>query len=386
MKNYIKIFVLNLGLCFLVFSPLFGVDSRDQKFGLSLIFALLIFIWGMGQQLKPLKNRWILFFLAAMFYSGWLAPKEIIETGHKTIVQFWIWKTIGISFIFFMAYRVIAGAEITQDMRKWIVKTMVWCGFLLSIHCIGQHFGLLQWFTVNNHILEIRNLNQSQVVGMLNHPTLVGPFIAMLVPLAIYLRKWLFIPFMITAVLLTQSWVAGIAMGVSLSSLFFIMSKKRLILGVCAIILLIGIGITGYTTNPKIKAFVNSESSGRAGEWKQVIHDLHKPYHKNYYVYTGMGPGSFKYMYPRRVKSTFVQAHNEYLEIFYTLGYVGLVLFLISLSVFFVNIDYESRINRYLFGSCLCAMIAAGGIFMFQLSPHNIFIITIAGLLSNKGE
>ncbi len=386
--------LLTLGLIVLPFLPLIKMAGRPPQLMLAMAIALALGFWGLFKGgMKPLNNRWIFLWFFAGLFSAWQCPKPIFEQLVKQfgldVGAFWIWEALFIPLCFLL---MICAMSLIRD-RKFFLKIMVWMGFLFAVHSIFQSFGLHQWINLSLH-KDTLNTPQALVTSFFDHPTLLAPFIAMLVPITLYFKMWYKAGIMAVAVVLTYSALGIGAMIVSLFLLFFILGKKQAIVGLALVVLLSGALWGGYNYS---KAFRGQFSfSGRVIHWKQMWKDLAEPYilvkekdgkviEKLAYPYTGFGPGSFRYMYHLRYNNKMYQAHNEYAEIGYNHGLIGLSIFLIAFLVFLGNIKITKE-NKYLFSSFACISLCAGGTFIWQLGLPAFYTATVVGFLMNKED
>ena len=110
------------------------------------------------------------------------------------------------------------------------------------------------------------------------------------------------------------------------------------------------------------------------------------------FAITGVGPGSYQNVYAVQKKTIFDQAHNEYFEMFYCIGLIGLILFLKSYwdlikRVFNLcrNTFMENERGIVISLSCsfLCISLDAFGSFPWQIHPILLYTIIIVGVLYN---
>lgn len=100
--------------------------------------------------------------------------------------------------------------------------------------------------------------------------------------------------------------------------------------------------------------------------------------------------GAFRFVNPVRhpgEKETFYEAHNDYVELLYNSGFIGLILFLGAIWRM-VKINLV-RLNEYriaLLSSFLCIAINAGGLFVWQIAPIIFNTLVIAGLLHKEED
>jgi hypothetical protein len=377
--------LLNLGLSVIPFVIYPGLDSREPKMAAALVFALTLGLVGIYQgKLKPIRNKWLLFLVGFLLINIWLCPKPAVKFEEIAIGSFWVWQVLSYVLIFFLMFATVSSVSFEDKQKDTIFKVMSYVGLVMAIYAILQFFKIDQFYTLSS-ANEALNTPSGNIGGTLGNPTIVAPFIAMIIPICLYLKKYWFSGIMVIAVLLTKSQVAIGALIVSLVFLQALRDKKTAIrIGILSLIFIV-VGTMAYFNNPKIKSLVGD--SGRFIQWKQIVKDVNSPIRpelKNKYPFTGLGLGSFKYIYHIKNKSEFHQAHNEYLEILYNTGIIGLALFLMSLwTILKGKID---RQRKFLLTSFVCIAMCAGGSFVFQLGPHLYYTLTILGLLNQREE
>ena len=382
--------LISIGLIATLVLPVFNIYGRSARMGISIFMALALCLWGFySGKIKAIKNRWLLFFLLFLLVSTWQAPKVQAVMGDMSIQNPWAWKTMFIYLVFFGMFAFISSNPFSKKDKDFILKIMVWCGFIVSLHCLAGFFGHTQWLRVIDSRVKVY-LTQPHMGSVLQHPTLVSIFIAMLVPLALYLKKWLMATVMVITVCLTFSHAAIGSMVVSLLCLLGMRNKKWFISVIIILVLSSSFLIIGYNTHPKIKKFANS--NGRYEIWKNIVEDLKKPFPKEderAYSFTGFGPGSFRYLYHIQHKAsrddvrTF-EAHNAYMQILSEKGKIGLIFFLLALFSYFKSVRITQE-NKYLLSSLICILVGAGATFALQIAPIDFYACMIAGLLINKG-
>jgi O-antigen ligase len=364
-----------------------GFDTREPKMAIALVFALALSLVGIYQgKLKPLKNKWLLILMGYLLINIWLCPKPIFMYGNIQAGAFWLWQPLAQLLIFFLMFATITSIEFDDKQKNTILKVMSWVGLVMAIYVILQFFRIDQFYKLAN-TNEALGTPSNRLGGTLGHPTLVSPFIAMLIPICLYLKKYWFAGIMVIAVLLTKS---QIAIGVLVVTLIFFCALKNrktaIRISILSLIFLF-LFITAYFQNPKIKSLVGD--SGRFAQWQQILKDVKAPVVKGLektYPFTGLGIGSFKYIYHVKNNNTFNQAHNEYLEILYNTGIIGLFLFLMALWTILKGEYFKDRYRKYLLTSFVCIAVCAGGTFVWQLGPHLYYTIVILALLNKENN
>ena len=378
--------------CFVVpFVTVRGQDIRELKSALAFVVMLIIgLICAYKGQMKAFKNKFVLIFIGYIWLSIMLSPSSGVTMAGNPLMQFWSWKPFTYILAYFMGIWAISSYEFTTDDLRRILRAIMWCGVSMSIFALLQFFNLDQFFRSNG-----QTHNQWNLVGTLGHPTFVSSFIAMTVPIAIYRKRYLVALVIFISVCMIQSMVA---IGAMVISLLFLLGNRNKICGIITILLLIST-ISGvlYINHAK-PDYIIKNSSGRFNEWPDVLREVNRTIRPEKdaklqkYPITGRGIGSFYYTYymikwsDRRAKCAFRQAHNEYFELLYNNGIVGLILFLLAIGfMFYINIG----INWYrscLLASFLCIGISAGGLFVWQLGAHMLFTAIIVGLLHNSKD
>ena len=379
--------LLNLGLVVIPFVVIAGADTRLPKAIVALGFATVLSLVALYKgHFKPFQNKWALIFIGYLFINVLLCPKPEIVFFNMNIGSFWVWESLVRILIYFSVMVAIASVDFTRlDINK-MFNCIVWTGVLISLYCFLQALGIDQFFSRTNFTDSV-NATQGHVGGTLGHPVVVSSYLAMITPLAIYLKKYWKAGILITAILLTQSQVALGALIISLAFLFASKTRLRAII-VGGIGLLISVGIiTSYPISQKTRDMV--EDNGKFLQWGRITKDvLYEPTKKDGMKgvpLTGYGIGSFYNVYHLKYNTSFYQAHNEYLEILWNCGIAGLGLFLCAIWTT-IRIGWgKSRYRRVLLASFICSCVCAGGLFVWQLEPHALYTLMIVGLIHNIG-
>ena len=381
------------GLVTIPFLTLQGYNTRIPKMGLALGIALAIGLIAIFQgKLKSFKNKPLLILIFFLLISVYFSPKPDITLLGLNVSNFWVWKPMFYISVFFLMLVTVSSLELSKEDIKLILNVMVWVGFIMALYCIVQSLNIEQFFTLNTKVAATIHTPKNIIGGTLGHPTIVSPFIAMIIPIALYLKKRIKALIKFIAVCLTCSQVAIGAMLVSLVFYCATMRRKWLVGGCILLISASAILGVGYFKSPQIKAFV--KPSGRFGTWKQVVTDIKSPINKegNRYGLTGFGPGSFRYVFPVKHKSIMHQVHNDPLEIAFNTGIIGLGLFLWAIFyIFQINFSFKriwkgepDKYRMALLSSFLCILLCSLGTFVFQLNPHIFYTLIIVGFLNQE--
>lgn len=386
LKKFNIVMLLILGLAVFPFLTQVG-DTRTIKMTISVMVALALGLWAIySGQIKPFRNKWLLFLMGFFLVSIFFAPKPDVQLWDIKVGNFWVWKTTFQSLAFLLMLIAVASIEFTKENVRNILTVMLWVGFIMSIYAIVQFLNIDQLAGKHPDVIGHEPM-QWRVGGTMGQPTIVAPFIAMLIPIALYLKRKVKAVVMGVTVCLSFSQVAIGAMVISL--LFFIATKgKRCLVLASAVFIICSLVLgIGYFKSPKIRSFTSG--TGRYTHWKQIAKDVNNPLNesiKNKYPWTGLAPGSFKYTYHLRHNNNWHQAHNDYLELAYNNGLIGLIFFLLAIFYMFKqNLSRNmSRLQRGLLSSFVCIGIAAGGTFIYQMGAHAYYLMVICGLLHNS--
>ena len=372
--------IIALSLFIVPLVSIIGQDIRELKSALAFVVMLVIGLLSFYEgKMKPFSNKWALILIGFVWLNIMLSPSSGLKFANMELMQFWSWKP----FCYLLAYLIgiVAIASDTKLNVKGILKMMVYAGFVMSALVVIQLLNLDQFFRSNGQFHEQWNLG-----GTLGHPTFVGAFIAMIIPLAIYMKKRYIAVIMIIAVLATQSQVAIGSMVVSLGFYFACKGRKQLI-GVIVCLLLI---TTGVVALKQYKPGYIS-SSGRFAEWVRIVDDVNKSIRPNVpgeeekygkYPVTGRGLGSFYYTYHViHKKCALFQAHNEYLEWLYNCGIIGVIMLLLAISHIYRLNFMKNEYRTALLSSFTCIAITAGGLFVWQLGATSLYTAVLVGLL-----
>ena len=371
-----------LSLFIVPFISIRSQDIRELKSALAFVAMLMIGLLAFYKgKIKPFDNKWALILVCAVWLNIMMSPSSGLSFAGMELMQFWSWKPF--CYLLVYLFGIVAIASHEKLNVKYILNMMVWAGFIMSLFVILQLFCLDQFFRATGQVHDQWNIG-----GTLGHSTFVSAFIAMIVPLAFYLKKRYIAYTIIVAVLITQSQVAIGAMAVSLAFYFGCRGRKQLMLAViCLIALTVGICAVGIAKPGYIS------DSGRFKEWKEIVKMVNTSIRPNVevekygkYPITGLGLGSFYYTYHVLRSQTgnicrMFQAHNEYLEWLYNCGIVGIVLLFLAISHIYKRNFNKNEYRTALLSSFTCVAVSAGGMFVWQMGPHCLYSAVLVGLL-----
>ena len=394
--------LIGLGITIIPFLMLPGYDTRQPKMVLALLVAFLIslsaFFFGL---FKPVRNIFAILLVAFLAINLYLAPKINLLFLGMPITNPWIWETGAKILIFFLFYCVMSSIELDRQARNLLFSAMVWCGFIMSVYALFQFVGADQFA----HVREGHPLSNSSInlCASLGQRTLFSSFVAMIVPFAIYQKRWAFGLIMLVALYLSDSQVAWMATIISLIVYFSLKNKVLFALGMTFLMLCFSAIIySPFSKNPALMR--TTDTSGRMYVWSKVLESTTRPIDgvQRSYPATGLGAGSFQYLFYEHVPELkgfqgnirWVEAHNEYIEWLYTSGIIGLILMLLTI-VWIIKASFVPWAGlfsleperRALLASFICICVCAFGTFVWHLGSHIFYTLVVAGLLSKpKGE
>jgi hypothetical protein len=380
------------GLVAVPFLLIPGYDTREPKMMLALAVALATGLVALFQgRLRPFHNKWALILLGYLLVSIWFAPTLITPK----VPNLWVWQPAFAMLVFALFAITIASVEWDERARWRLFTVATWAGVIMAGYALLQFLYIDQFCNQKTDYFPINRIG-----GTMGNRTIVAPFIAMLIPLAIHLRSWWKVVVMAAAILVCRS---SIAIGAgAVAVLFQVAGRGRRPLQIAAgtATVLVVAAVIGYGTSASVRREVND--SGRAAVWKLVIEDWRSPVDPekdNSFAITGLGPGSFRYVFPpkheqffrERAWQDFHQVHNEYLQMLYECGVVGLFLLLGAIFwVFRRNYSFREcwrgEADPYrlsLLSSFLCIALCAFGTFVWQIAPTVFYTAVVVGLLHN---
>ena len=398
------ILLIYIGIALVPFFIWPGFDSRFPKeiLGLALSISLVAIYKG---QLRPFKNFWFLLFILFSFLCILMAPhfKEYVLAhinGNKMELllnrptpNLWMFKSSYYFMVYFLMFVTVASLPIREYQVKNILTAMAVCGVLMSLYVFVQAVGFDPIFKISPNTLnpDIKDLDRPNIGGFMGQATVVAPFIAMTVPLCLYLRRYVCAGVSTVAVVLTMSKVglAALVIGV----VFFLMSADRKFYKLAVLMIFAGALITCSTYlkdknifYPKqIIAQLSSESSGRFEAWTQIVELMSKDIEGRKRLVAGIGPGSFPYFFSVKNNNTWWQAHCDPMELVINFGLIGAGLFFFGIRRTVIN-AYQNK-NNMIFGilaSLLVLVSSSFGTFSLQMAPNIFDAIVLAGLLNNN--
>lgn len=372
----------------------------------ALCFAVALSTAGLyAHGIKPIRNVWALLFLAYLPISIIFAAPPFVELVGVNVSNFWVWQPMFKFLAFALMIFVIASRKFEDCQVLMVLKVIVWCAFLTAIYCIFQSLHIDQFW-------EEPNTGQI-VVGFTGHPMLTAPFLAMAVPLAIFLKDKLKTGVIIVGVVVCDSQIGWI--GLAAGILFYLGTKnwKSMATAAAAGVILAVVAGTLCATVPAVKGKFNDHE--RFYHWKNIFKDwqgamlpteeakkrvaensgipIEKVKFNSNQSFTGRGLGSFQFVYriqhpgkpgTDHPSNGYHQAHNDPLELGYHTGWIGLALMLMAILTLYVsNKIMGNRYLRALAASLTVMLVCSTASFVFQIGTLIFTTCVIVGLLTN---
>ena len=361
------------------------LDYRSTKEIVSILFATGIFLWALtGGHAFKIKNLGILLFLGYMIMHPLVSPPFELQAFNQNIAGFWEYKYMSYVLIYTGMFSVVSNMNWSRERIDTVLKIMMWTGTISSFYIFIQWFGLDQFQKLAGG--SAKNVTGATLTATFTQPNYSGLYIALMVPIAIYFKKPLAICSMIIAVLLINSKMALLTMIVG-GSFILIRQYHKIIVGYLLPLITIFIMFL-------ITVFYYSHSSndwsdnGRFGLWQVIFNACTHPWISeiNYFI-TGHGFGSYGYIFTSTYTWAMNQAHNEYLQLLFDSGIVGLSFLLFSIFWLIKRInpftitDSQTIVLMAMF---LAILVSAIGLFTWQIEPHRFISVVVFALLHNK--
>lgn len=393
MTKLLGLMLLVIPFAYLDYIPMF--EGKIFFFGI-FAGALSLFVF-YEKGVKPLKAKWLYLFCLWPMASALFMPRLITNTHQINDVNYWIWKPVLVSILCAALITVVASEYISVKEFEFFSKMVIYAGLATALMAILQALGLDDFFIKNTLNRDVEFVTQANVTGFMGHPTMYAPFVALCVPFALSAKKYSSAGLMTVSVLVSMSIVAIVALLAGLIAYsrltmkwvsidFFLGSQKRVVASSVVIAFLIVLTIAGFIAVGNPIKFVQRESNGRFDVWQKTLNDWKSPsFDGKKYTLTGFGPGSFAYLYQIKNGGRWRQAHNDYLELLYSCGLVGVFLLFKAAQELTARINFRNMNGSVstVFVSVLILALSAGGTFVMQNGVFLFYACFFIGLLHN---
>ena len=399
-----KIIIFSLALIplatqFIFHWPGISEGIRIPKEIISIISLSLITIAGFS--LYPIKrafNKYFFWFFGwcagTLFLSNYPIPLYLPNCVVSLPSEMVAFKSLFYILLALFSIQAIHSSDINLRTisRTISIVCLVMCGYTLL-----QLLGLDEWFRVADpgtgwtgksiwdNIPQQAGHYSRRLVGTVGNPSILGIFLSLCIPFSLFLKDRLGRISAICSVIVIFLTLSLTAIVSCIMSLLFILfyKNRRLAVGLFIVLSLSG---AGFLQLPRAKFMLNP--TGRIEVLKESFNLLNKK------AITGYGLDSFQYLIgqnPEIVRrlhnENWKEAHNEYFQVWFETGIIGLILLLMGIfgvyKKFLQNIREETI---YLMASLAVFLLVCLTYFPMRLSPLSFYGVIILGLLTNKME
>jgi hypothetical protein len=294
--------------------------------------------------------------------------------SYDTFVEQPIYLSVWLSVVIFIII-------LYETYTKWNSYKDILLDSICFIALINYFWQVLQFFDI---WIGIKPLNPFFYVGFMTQYNEISCLYAVCLPAFFRKGRWIFLLLIIIGLILSKAY-QGIVTAIIIMLFWIIFNSKKIInIPICTIftilmrwkplklsipiyipiiLLIIYIPIFFHSYVRPFDLSHNLDSRGRL--WKATIEvSLINP--------LGVGLGKYLF-YDEKLKYVNDRAHNEYLELLYTGGFLGLLLGIFSIFILLINSYYnKDKIPFYgLIGSLTCALFG----FPYHLVP--VVIVTL---------
>ena len=369
-------------------------------------FLVLMAILAMQHRttLCNIRNPFLTALLLFLPISTFAAPPLELIYGHENMSGLWIWRSLAWAFAYFMLYRALCGQDVQEGhFRETFTRTIGWAAIISAGYAYIQALGLDQW-QISRPMSEIGQPAAVNITAMIGNPTYLAVWLVMCLP---FLRGWS-IPFVLGAVLLCKSDIA--LTGAVLTIVFMVCMRAKSTVWLKAVL---GAGLTVCVIVGANWAEIRPHltDNGRFSVWTQTFQDWKSPciklaitddmssaqkqeiekLNKRTYTLTGRGLGSFPYIFSPKYGTHYESAHNEYLEGLYSIGLIGLALFMAAIGWVLWHGFALARADTFcmaLYTSLFFCCFAAFGLPVLHLEPLRyysaVMFILLSGFISRR--
>lgn len=355
-------------------------NTRAAKTALALLITLSVVLASLlaGGRYK-VNNKWLLALMLFIPINIHLATDVTFVINNMDASSFWRWKPFSYILSYFMLFVCVSNMKVDRPFLKLFNKIVYYSSLTMAFYVFCQFFGLDQFYFVKAYNA-IGSVERASLAGNLGQPTIVAPLIAVGVIFAYGLKKYVAAVFMLIILWILHSLMAIGA--VIIASLIYIALKNPRFIWV---VLVVGV-LAGSLMVTKIDV---NMLNGRADIYPKIISDWKtspvEDGSMKSQTFTGIGIGSFGYLFHQKHNSNFYQAHSEPLEILYSLGLFGLILYLMSILYCLQKayLALDKYLITYITAFILLNLISCGT-FVWQISTYQYIGVILFGLLSNQ--
>lgn len=380
--------------------------SRLAKYGVGGVFFLLPLFFLLPPIAQTIDAQLIaskfllVFFLGSVLSCAFIAwyGQPYLALVHGLISMNVLYYTLSVNALYPFFYWSSALSialiflNLDRSFQEFCFRAVVYSAVASSVLGIFQS---LDMDPLLSYASTISREDRMLPIGLLGQATKHGAFLAIAFGMALGLRQWVASLFILAALILTKSsftWIAAFSAWLVVARYF--VGRSVVYASLSAII-------------PGVVALFWFGSSysmdhGRFAVWQAALDAWwHGP------KLTGFGLGSFSASINRdqfffaqffqpielRVYGDFLQAHNDYVQLIFEMGVMGMLIILggiYSIGLYFWRVWWiggkSSPIIRASQGGLAAILVNAIGNFPFQLAPHYLLAIIFVALLLDKSS
>ena len=308
-------------------------DTRIPREVLSLNIALFVGLIALYKgELAPFRNKFFLMLVGFALLAISQAPHYGYIINGARLGPFWYYKPLFIMLVFILFTSAMIKMELHFDFER-ITSIFIYIGLAMGVYVLLQLMGYDQF----SGVLRYDNPDtlytpMTYLGGSLGNPTIVSPFLALIVPFCLRKKQYIYGAFITLCVFMTQSDIAIAALIIGMT--FYLLSISKRLTSAYIILLTILMVVGGYLIIKDSPILSKVNDSGRFHVWQEIVKDVNTPIQskgKVNYALTGKGIGSYQYVFPGKVGTRFHEPHNSILWALHDLGIVGAVLLILSL-------------------------------------------------------
>ena len=425
---------------FVVFDGI-GDGIRTPKEIASIIGFILIIGFSRAHLKKPFKNKFLFIFwgwcLLTVFFGEYFIPvhlpKNIIVNMSASIFA---WKYLYVITLVVFAIDSIAAYEpedgyncfkklgatlffinkSIKDHIHTIASAVNWCVIILGTYCILQAFGIDDFFRVASNYTDwiaqtpYEGAFTHRIVATIGNPSILGTWFAMCLPVSLYLRNKLgVLGFILGIIVICMTKSSTAIVGACIAVSFYLYFNYKFIGDLMKVVLIISIFVGSivmghYFFLKRVKSenafyikcentlqkLIDKKDGFLDGTNRIAIHkETWKVLLKRPLV--GLGFGSFEQLigldpviYEKLNLENWRELHDEFGQIWFATGLVGLVLFLAFIISTYARFLKSVTPESIFLASSLMGFLAMSfTLFPMRVAPTSFYGAIFTGLLLN---
>ena len=361
--------ILSAGLILLTLTNTIVIEPflsiiHNTKETIALIICFLFFTYVYNFKHKRLFqiNKSLSLFVFFAIFSINASPKIKLIYNTQNLGNFWEWKALAVILAYYLFYLSFSHVRFSLKEKEKLCKVLATTAIISSIYAILQALGLDQAQSTKT-IQQIGTPVAPGITAMIGNPTYLGIYLTACLPFVWHFFKKPVSIIVLTAIALSGSDTAYL--GMLLMAFLWVFSSTgkngKIVLSFFGFLLCVILAFY----HPKVT------DSGRFNQWKQSLSEFYNPpismnitpemstaqkeeiqkLNTKKYTITGLGLGSFPIFHNANKKFTnpstaWMSAHNVFLEVLFTTGILGLLIFLSAIFETFFSYFKKQNKNK----------------------------------------